>query len=154
VNGSLRRAWVALALAAAVVPIACGGTGKGTTTAAGIYLLDVDRTFPAGTSTGGALRVNGARGLALTKERLGPEAYRLELKSDQTFTLRVGSSGEPTVLTGSWTEGETGVTVSTKSVDGVAPPAGESTDSFLSFDAGGDGLVVNDGGSAVYLKRM
>jgi hypothetical protein len=138
---------VCLCLAASAMVGACGGetTSPGYGTYAGVYALDMDRTLAA---SGKPLMDPAVR--ARLAETKGEDIHRLELRTDGSFTLRVGSGASAFVTNGRWTQSMQGIELTTLTGDGLPAPDGTKENAEID----GDHLVLHEGEETLYLRRL
>jgi hypothetical protein len=107
----------------------------------GTYRLDLARTLDAE----GVSKASPETRAAI-EERMGPDAYLLEIREDGTFQMTIRLAAEPTVA-----RGEEGLVVTTHEMDGEPAPSDGSESSLLGQEPGY--LVVTEGGRRIYLRR-
>ncbi len=78
-------------------------------------------------------------------------SVRLQLRDDQTYTLRLPAGEGGSTVEGGWQRTPAGVRLTPERVDGDAVPGDPSAVEVLALD--GDDLVLSSGRRAVHLRR-
>jgi hypothetical protein len=78
------------------------------------------------------------------------DLHRLELRTDGSFTLRVGAGESAFITEGRWTQSMQGIELTT--LTGAGQPAPDLTKENAEID--GDHLVLHEGDKTLYLRRL
>ena len=143
----------AAALLALGLLTACGSGSEDGSDVVGVYSYDVARTTGVGAPPAGtAIRLPREAADAHLVQALGPDAYLLTLRSTGAFELRIVAQGEIFIAAGTWSRTSEGVTMVTESMNGEPLEADVENTSRLRVEGGG--LVIDEEGRRVYLRRL